>query len=323
MTDVGRHDSAAVQPSDWVEFRVLGPVEVYERGQPVPLGGTRQRTLLALLLLRGGRTVPVDELVDAIWAGEPPEGAGTTIRSYVSRLRSALGDSAPISNNASGYAIQSDPEATDAVRFERLVNAADVDLARGDARHAAEQLASALSLWTGRAFGDLSDDGPLRVEAERLEELRLHALEQRFEAEMALGHSEQIVAELESSVAQYPFRERLWRQLMLALYHSGRQADALAAYQRARRMLDEQLGIDPSPELQELESQILRQELAPIGRDEPPTQPAHPADEFRRPRDRSSTSWPADLRDSRLVTLTGVGGVGKTRMAIEAARLAG
>ena len=151
------------------DFRVLGPIEALKGGQPVALGGARQRTLLALLLLRYGRAVPVAELIDSIWAGDPPERAATILRSYVSRLRSALGESAPVSEEAFGYAINVGPESVDAALFEHLVRAADTDLARGHPAAAADQLEHALSLWRGRAFGYLSDDEPFRREAERLD----------------------------------------------------------------------------------------------------------------------------------------------------------
>ena len=302
-----------------VQFALLGPVGATANGIPLPLGGPRQRTLLALLLLRPGRIVPTDELIEAIWTGEPPDGAATTIRSYVSRLRSALGSTATVVASASGYSIDVAGDTIDAVAFERLIRAADEDLARGRARDAAEKATRALALWRGRAFGDLGDEGPLRVEAERLDELRLHAVEQRFDAEVAAGRAASVVDEIDAAVAQHPYRERLWRLLMLALYHSGRQADALAAYQRARMILDEQLGIEPTPELQMLEGQILRHDL--------PT-PSHAGRRDNLPEPQTTfigraaelTDLATRMRDNRLITLTGVGGVGKTRLAIELAR---
>ncbi len=224
--------------------------------------------------------------------------------------------------NASGYSLTADPDAIDSARFDHLVRAADEDLARGNARAAADQLTHAAALWRGRAFGDLSDDGPLRVEAERLDELRLHAVEQRFEAALALGQAGEIVDEIESETTLHPYRERLWRLLMLALYHSGRQADALMAFKRARKLLDEQLGIDPSPDLQALEVQILRQELAPLGRIGRRDNLPSPQTTFVG-RTKELDELTGQLPNHRLVTLTGVGGVGKTRLALELARTAG
>ena len=161
-------------------------------------------------------------------------------------------------------------------------------------------------MWRGRPFGDLAEDGPLRVEAERLDELRLHALEQRFEADLSLGRAAEIVDEVEAAVSQYPYRERLWRVLMLALYHSGRQADALAAYRRARTMLDEQLGIDPSAALQALEGQILRQEVPLIARSERREHLPNPLNSFVG-REREVRELAGLVASHRLVTLTGVG----------------
>jgi predicted ATPase/DNA-binding SARP family transcriptional activator len=322
VSEVGVHGSAGPARSKEIDFRVLGPVEAQQNGRLIALGGPRQRTLLALLLLRPGRVVPTDELVDAIWAGEPPEGAGITIRSYVSRLRSALGDPATVFASASGYSLHVDTESIDAAVFDRLVRAADDDLSRGNARAAADRLTRATSLWRGRAFGDLSDDGPLRVEAERLDELRLHAVEQRFEAALLLGQAAEVVDEIEAETTLHPYRERLWRLLMLALYHSGRQADALATFKRSRKLLDEQLGIDPSPDLQALEGQILRHEVPRVGRVGRRDNLPNPQTTFV-----GRTQELADvygrLQGNRLVTLTGVGGVGKTRLAVELARHAG
>jgi predicted ATPase/DNA-binding SARP family transcriptional activator len=301
-----------------VAFRVLGPVEAVRDDGPLPLGGPRQRTLLALLLTRPGRIVLVDELLHAIWVAGPPDRADTTIRTYVSRLRRALAGAATIEAGSSGYAIHADPETIDAVVFDDLVRMADEDLAGGNARLAATRLAGALALWRGRAFGDLADEGLLRMEAERLDHLRLHAAEQRFEAELLLGHAGRLVDDIEVAVTQNPYRERLWRLLMLALYHSGRQVDALAAYGRARRMLDEQLGIDPSPELQSLEGQILRQELLPLASDERRDNAPIPQTSFIG-RDTELAELERRMREGRLITLTGPGGVGKTRLALEVA----
>ncbi|HEY7024692.1 MAG TPA: BTAD domain-containing putative transcriptional regulator [Candidatus Limnocylindrales bacterium] len=304
---------------DRLRVRVLGTVEARIGGNVVALGGSKQRALLALLLTRPGRTYPTDELIDALWHDEPPEGAATTIRSYVSRLRSALDGEASVSATAAGYALEVDPGNIDATDFEHQIRAADEALREGRPREAGEQLTSALSLWRGRPFGELADDGALRVEADRLEELRLHALERRLEADIEIGRAAEVVDAAEALTRQFPFRERLWQLLMLALYHSGRQADALDAYQRARKQLDEQLGIDPSPELQALEAAVLRHELARPGG---ATRPDRLPPQLTRfvGRESELEHLRAELSEARLVTLIGVGGVGKTRLALELAR---
>jgi len=302
-----------------VEFRLLGGVEAESDGQPLQLGGPRQRALLSLLLLDAGRPVSVDRLIDELWAGAPPDGAETSLRSYVSRLRAALGDGVPILGTSDGYAIAITPDRLDTDRFERHVREAEAALGGRKPRRARDLLSQALGLWRGEAFGELAADGSLRVEAERLEELRLHALEMRVEADLELGGGPELVGELEVLVRQHPFRERLWRQLMLALYRADRQADALDAYRRARQQLVEQLGLEPGEELERLQLAILRHEV-PVA--------APPEQRHNLPAPISSfigrTTELADvtrlLRDHRLVTLTGVGGVGKTRLALEAAR---
>lgn len=308
--------------SDGLRFSVLGPVEVHRDGDTVALGGPRQRALLALLLVDVGRAVRSDALIDEIWAGEPPDAAETTLRSYVSRLRAALGDAGLVTATAAGYVLRAPHEAVDAREFERLVRLADDDTDRARHRQARERVARALDLWRGRPFGELADDGRLRVEADRLEELRLHALEVRLDADVALGRSAAVVDEIEALVDRYPHRERLWRTLMLALYHSGRQADALAAYRRARRLLDDQLGIDPGPELQSIEQAILRQEVEPITQSPAGSMlPAQLTTFIGRTEELDQLQLLT--RSARLVTLTGVGGVGKTRLALEAARRRG
>jgi predicted ATPase/DNA-binding SARP family transcriptional activator/Tfp pilus assembly protein PilF len=304
-------------------FRVLGSVEAVRDGSPLPLGGPRQRALLALLLLESGRPVTTDQLIDELWRGEPTEGADTTIRSYVSRLRAALDHTVSITATPSGYSIAVAEDRVDAKRFEALVHDGEAALARRNARRARELLAEALGLWVGPPYGALAADGALRVEAERLVEIRLRAIDCRIEADLELGLAAELVDELEAAVRDHPFRERLWRHLMLALYRAGRQADALAAYHRARRELDEQLGIEPGSELRDLEGAILRQDVPPPAGgsiDERRTLPA-PLSSFVG-RERELEDVAGRLQTYRLVTLTGVGGVGKTRLALEAARRA-
>lgn len=302
-----------------ITFRLLGAVEARRGDIVVPLGGPRQRALLALLLLHGPRPVNIDLLIEEIWAGEPPDGAETTLRSYVSRLRAALSDAVPITRWPGGYSIDVEDDAVDLRHFERLVRDGEKAAGARAWRRARDRLGAALALWTGPPFAGLSPDGVLRIEAGRLEGLRLLALEWRLEADLELGGHDAVIPELEELVQEHPFRERLWAQLMLALYRAGRQADALAAYRRARRQLGDQLGLDPGEELERLQQQILRQEV-------PPSRPP----ESRHNLPVLLTSFigrtselveVAELLDrSRLLTLVGVGGVGKTRLALEAAR---
>ena len=301
-----------------IEFRLLGPIEAARNGGNLPLGGPRQRALLALLLLEPGARVSADRLVEELWRSEPPPGAAGTLRSYVSRLRRTIGSDAPVTASGSGYAIHVTPDRIDAVRFQQLIDEGRAALSRGAVARAAERLGEALELWRGSPFGDLADQGMLRAEAARLEELRILALEERLDAELALGRDAALVDELETLVAEHPYRERLWRQLMLALYRSERQADALAAYRRARSLLDEDLGLEPSEELRQLEQAILRHDVEPARvRPDPHNLPAAVTSFVGRGSELADVS--ALLQESRLLTLTGVGGAGKTRLALEAA----
>ena len=302
-----------------LEIRLLGPVETLVAGAPVALGGPRQQTLLSLLALRPGHVVPADELVEEVWAGDPPDGADTTLRSYVSRLRRSLDGIAGIERTDRGYVLDAPHASVDALEFERLIRAGAQLLARGSARRARADFGDALKLWRGRPFGEVGAEGALRVAADRLEELHLLGLEQRIEADLALGRSAELVDELEAVVREHPFRERLWRHLMLALYRSGRQADALAAYHRARAGLDEHLGIEPNEELRALEAAILRQEVPAVAR-QAALQNLPVALTTFIGRTAELEAVTSLLQAHRLVTLTGVGGVGKTRLALEAAR---
>lgn len=315
--DRSRSDRVTSSVPAAIEFRLLGPAEAVRSGSVLPLGGPRQRALLALLLLEAGRPVAADRLVEELWQGRPPAGAATTLRSYVSRLRTVLDADAPLIATAAGYALEVAPETIDSHRFERLTKEGQEALAHRRARRAAGALREALQLWRGPAFDGLADDGALRVEAERLDRLRLNALELRIEADLALGASIELVEEIEGLVREHPYRERLWRQLMLALYRAERQMDALAAYGRARALLDD-LGLEPSGELRGLERSILLHEV-------PPTQvmgqrhnlPALLTTFVGRETELADVD--RLLEEARLVTLTGVGGTGKTRLALEAA----
>ncbi len=240
-----------------VRFGVLGPLEVSGEDGPLPLGGPKQRMVLAHLVLGANRVVPADRLIDALWGEEPPEAARGTLQAYVSRLRSALGSDA-IEGRAPGYLLRADPEEVDALRFEGLLRKARGTVT--EPRSAAVTLAEALELWRGPALADLADEPSLSGDITRLEELRLQAVEEKTAVELDLGHHAQVVAELETLTRINPLRERLWGELMLALYRLNRQAEALLAFERARAVLSDELGIDPSPELRRLHERILRQD---------------------------------------------------------------
>jgi serine/threonine protein kinase len=240
-----------------VRFQLLGPLAASGDDGPIAVGGPKQRLVLAHLLLRLNTTVPIDQLIDAVWGEEPPETARATLQTYVSRLRGLLG-SGRIEGEAPGYRLNAVPEELDNGRFETLLKEAREDGL--DPKAAVDVLDEALELWRGPALADLASEPSLFGEIARLEELRLVAVEERIAARLDLGHHADVVAELEAATAAHPMRERLWGQLILALYRSGRQADALAAFDRARRILVDELGIDPSRELQDLHERVLRQD---------------------------------------------------------------
>jgi DNA-binding SARP family transcriptional activator len=230
-----------------MEFRLLGATEVVEDGRSIALGGPRQRAVLALLLLRANETVSVERIVDDLWGETPPPAAENTVQQYVSQLRKLLG-SERILTRAPGYQLSLSPGELDVRRFEMLL------------RTGPDGVHEALALWRGPALSDFATEPFAQLEIRRLEELRLAALERRIDVDLERGLSGQLVGELESLVAQSPLREHLRWQLMLALYRSGRQADALAAYRDARASLVEGLGVEPGHELQELERSILKQD---------------------------------------------------------------
>jgi YVTN family beta-propeller protein len=260
-----------------MEFRILGPFEVSERGRPLEVGAGKQRALLAVLLLRAGEVVSTDRLIDALWEERAPASALNSVHIYVSQLRKALGNGR-LETRGHGYLLALEPEQLDLGRFERLLGEGRELLAGGEPEQAAETLRAALALWRGPPLSDFASEPFAHGEIARLEELRLAALEERIEADLALGRHAELIPELEALIREHPLRERLRAQLMLALYRSGRQAEALAAYQQARKMLAEELGLEPGRTLQELEGAILRQDA----KLDPPEQAATPLGRARR-----------------------------------------
>jgi DNA-binding SARP family transcriptional activator/tetratricopeptide (TPR) repeat protein len=251
-----------------VEFRLLGPLEVLRDGRPVALGGRKPRALLAILLLHANEVVSADRLIDGLWGASPPGAAGNTLQAHVSQLRKALGgkeDAPPngrILTQRPGYVIQVHPDELDLARFEHLIDRGRRALAGGELDVAARLLREALRLWRGPALAEFAYEPFAASAIARLEELRLVAVEERIETDLAAGGHGGLVPELEQLTAAHPLRERLRGQLILALYRAGRQADALRVYQETRRALVDELGILPSPALQELERAILLQDPA-------------------------------------------------------------
>jgi DNA-binding SARP family transcriptional activator len=243
-----------------VEFLILGPLEVVEEGSPLALGGARQRALLALLLTHANEVVSTDRLIDELWGERAPKTARNALQYHVSRLRRLLGGADAIVTKEPGYLIRVGPDELDLLRFERLVEEAR----RSPPAAAARLLREALALSRGPALADVAQESFAQAEILRLEELRLVALERRLDADLELGSNGEIVAELEALVRDHPLRERFRAQLMLALYRSGRQAAALEVYRQTRRLLVDELGIEPSPALHELEQAILHQDPALI-----------------------------------------------------------
>src|SRR6185312_15307965 len=238
-----------------MEYRVLGSLEVVDgRGLPLALGGARQQSVLASLILRAGRTVPLERLVEELWE-KPPKTAEKTVQVYVSRLRRQL-EARAIESRPGGYALVLDGDQLDLARFEQMSGEGHEALGAGDCERAATLLRDALALWRGPALSGLQSPTLCR-EAERLEELRLQALEDRLEADLGRGHERAVVAEVQPLVTEHPFRERLRGLLMLALYRSGRQTEALDVYRETRSLLADQLGLEPSETLRELERRVL------------------------------------------------------------------
>ena len=332
-----------------MQYRILGPVEVVAGDRRVQPGGPLERALLARLVVAGGRVVALERLVEDLWEGDPPDSANVSVRVRVSRLRKALaeaGRAGAIRTQHPGYAlVLTDDDTVDALEFDALAARGRAALTAGDAQRAAADLTGALALWRGPALADVGDVPFARAQGARLEELRLAALEDRIDADLALGRHATLVAELEELCAAQPLHERVWAQRMTALYRCGRQADALAAFSELRRTLAEELGLDPSPALVALEGQILAQSPA-LALDTPQAargEPELPPPESRRPSvplpeavaaaaarlfvgrsnelDRLRERWDvAAAGTAGAVFLAGEPGIGKTRLVAELAR---
>ncbi len=258
VADVGNDPGSGRVYGPAMQFRILGPLELDAGDGPLGLGGPKQRAVLAHLVVRANQVVPAATLIDELWGEDPPETARNTLQTYVSHLRKIVGADR-ITARPPGYVLAIGPDELDLTRFDALVD--ESKLARPtDARLARAALEEALSMWRGPALADVRDDPSLMAEATRLDALRLDTEEARLELLLELGEHARAVGELEALLARYPLRERSWGQLTLALYRSGRQADALAAFGRARSILADELGIDPSPELVRLHERILRQD---------------------------------------------------------------
>ncbi|MET8560805.1 BTAD domain-containing putative transcriptional regulator [Streptomyces flaveolus] len=310
-----------------MRYRILGVTQATDdQGTPVPIGGQRLRTLLAALALHPGRTTAPDTLVEEIWADDPPRDAPAALQALVGRLRRTLGRHA-VASTPGGYRLEATEDDVDLHVFERLTHAGTQALTAGDPATAHRTLTQALALWYGPALADLPD----RTAAARPEALRLEAARARAAAALPLGRAQEAVPELRELTAAHPYDESLHALLIRALRDTGRPADALAAYESARRTLADSLGTDPGPELRSLHASLLKQQSPDAP--EPPAHPAHPAPP--RPPERTGNLRPrltsfvgrepelkairSDLHRARLVTLTGPGGSGKTRLAEEAA----
>lgn len=244
-----------------LEFRILGPLEVIGEHGPIRLGGPRQRSTLAILLLGANRVVPVERLADELYAGAAPVTAVTQVQRQISELRRLLDDASVIETRSPGYILRVAPEQLDLHRFERRAEQAEA-AARDEPERAAHLLREALGLWRGAALADLADEPFARAAIERLEEIRIAALERRIDAELALGRHRELVGELQELVADHPYGERFRGQLMLALYRAGRQTEALQVYRATRAGLVDEFGIEPTPALRQLEHAILTQDPA-------------------------------------------------------------
>ncbi|MGX1502036.1 UNVERIFIED_CONTAM: DNA-binding SARP family transcriptional activator [Streptomyces graminofaciens] len=318
-----------------MDFGVLGPLTVRRAGVPLELGTPKGRVLLAVLLCRVGRPVADDALAEAIWGEAQPKSAAKNVQTYVHRLRQHLGDPGRITRQGQGYVLRADRDELDAARFEDLAGLARAALTAGDPDQSRRLFDEALDLWRGPAYAGIADVPALTSEAARLDEMRLGVLEERIDVDLRLGRHSELLGELTALTMEHPFRERMWAQLMLALYRCGRRADALLAYARVRGVLAEETGLEPGPKLRNLHRTIL-------GGD-PALDPATTAEEPEHPTADTARMLPPTLGDfsgqqaelaeieavlrkdraadepAAVVTVSGPGGIGKTALAVQAA----
>ena len=264
--------------SDSVDYSVLGPLRVESSNGPVDIRGAKERMLLARLVAAGGRLVSTSDLVDTLWGDDPPASAAKSLQTFVLRLRNALeperhGSPTLLMTEGPGYRLALEPSQVDAERFARLARIGERSLADGRPENALASLTEALSLWRGPAYAGFEGSTFATAEARRLEELRISAIEHRIAAELAVGQAAASVPELERLVAEHPMRERLWEMLVTALYRAGRQGDALGAYERARAVLADELGVDPGPGLRAVHARVLAHD-ATLGRSHGASQPS-------------------------------------------------
>ena len=298
---------------------MLGPVDVVVDGRGLALRSARQLTVLAVLVVHARRTVPAEVLIRALWQEWPPTAARGSLHAHLSRLRAALaahGAAGLLRTEAAGYVLDVDPQQVDALVFEQRVREAQRRLP-DDPAAALAILDDALALWAGSAYAGVAEHEPVRAEAARLEELRLGAIDDRTDAVLALGRHAEVLPDLERTVARHPLRERPWGQLMLARHRAGRTVEALEGFRHVRRMLAEEYGLDPSPALRRLEAEILRGSVPAVPA-VPPRHPGTPLTSFVG-READLAELDRVLAGARLVTLTGTGGAGKSRLATELA----
>jgi predicted ATPase/DNA-binding SARP family transcriptional activator len=306
-----------------IDVKLLGPLEVTVSGEQVQFEGAKQRALFTVLALRAPDAVPTDRLVEALWGESPPAGASQALQKQISRLRHRLGRGLELRHHPAGYALEIDPESIDTHRFETLLERARLELGQADPARAAADLRAALALWRGPPLADHRVEEFALRDIARLEEMRVEAIEERLAADLAAGRDADLIGEIQALVDEHPLRERLRAHFMVALYRAGRQAEALETMRQGRRLLVDELGIEPGPELRRLERMILAHDPE-LTADRPPAMLAAPL------------PAPANVMvgragelieviellvrpEVRLVTLVGPGGVGKTRLAVGAA----